>query len=252
MTSPSLPGRLLWLLLLALSFSGRAEPITPLLRPAELSHLRAQLWRTPTSPQRVNLLLALSNDLLARHDEVLAPLDSAAAYSQQAAVLSDKLGFAAGRVGSLYALGQLQSLREPDTLGRGTLRQGIALSQAQRSPLREAFGWYYLASSYPRTAATMSVRLAYYQRASQLFRRGGAQLQHIYLLKTLADMHLLQGHSAQATQELLHVLALYRAAGYHNLHYTYDLLRATNRQAGSYEEALRYGLAAIESARATE
>ena len=67
----------------------------------------------------------------------------------------------------------------------------------------------------------------------------------------MADMHLLQGQSGQAEQELLHVLALYRTAGHRELHYTYDLLRGATRQVGNYQAALRYGLAAIESAQAT-
>jgi two-component sensor histidine kinase len=247
----ALPHRLLVALFLLLGLTGRAEPIAPLLPPAEYGRLRVQLWHTPASPARVSLLLALGNDLLARHDEVLGPLDSAAAYSQQAYALSGKLGLAAGRIGSLYLLGQLQEIGAADTLARAPLRAGIALSRQQGSPKLEAYGWYYLANSYPRTAAAMVFRLAYYQRASQLFRRAGAKLPYIHLLKTLADMHLLQGRSAQAEQELLHVLALYRAAGRHELHYTYDLLRAASRQAGNYQKGLGYGLAAIESAHAT-
>ena len=251
MMLPLLRSRLFLLVLFGFSLSSQAEPLTPLLSAAAAKSLRAQLWRTPASPQRVRLLLQLSTDLLGRHDEVLAPLDSAAIYGQQAYALSEKLRFLEGHIGSLYVLGQLQGLNERDTLGRAALRQGLALSRQQGKPTLEATGLYYLANSYPRTTPELPRRLAYYQRASKLFRQAGQQLAYIYLLKTVADMHLLQGHSAQATLELHQVLALYRAAGYRPLHYTYDLLRAANRQAGNYKEALHYGRAAIESAHAT-
>ncbi|RYF10562.1 MAG: tetratricopeptide repeat protein, partial [Deltaproteobacteria bacterium] len=115
----------------------------------------------------------------------------------------------------------------------------------------EALGWYYLAGSYPGIAQAMPRKLSYYGRAQVLYHALGARLEDAHLLKTIADTHLLQGNSAQAIWELQHVLALYRAAGHPELHYTYDLLLAANRQAGNYKEALRYGLAMLASAQAT-
>ena len=242
---------LLTLLLLVVGSASWAEPITPLLSPAALKRLRAQLWHTPTDTVRVNILLQLSNDLVGRHEELDAPPDSAAAYARQAASLSKTLAFPTGRIRSLYVLGQLRTLSGPDTLGRVLLRQGIELSQGQGEPALEAYGWYYLANSYPRITEYMPIKLACYQRARTRFKQAGAQLEYAYLLKTIADMHLLQGRSAQATQELLRVLAIYRAAGHRELHYTYDLLRGATRQAGSYKEALQYSLATIRSAQTT-
>lgn len=238
-------------LLLVVGYPSWAEPITPLLSPAAWSRLRAQLWRTPADTARVNILLQLSNDLVSRHQELDAPLDSAAAYAQQAATLSEALAFPTGRIRSLYVLGQLRTLSGPDTLARALSRQGIALSQQQGQSGLEAYGWYYLANSYPRIAQNMPLKLAYYQRASVLFQQAKARLEYAYLLKTIADMHLLQGHSEQATGELLRVLAIYQAAGHRELHYTYDLLRGASRQVGSYKEALQYSLATIKSAQAT-
>lgn len=232
--------------------STHAEPIVPLLAPVEASRLRAQLWRTPTSHARLRLLLQLADDLLARHDELETPLDSAAAYGQQALALSTHLADPSGRIRSLYVLGQLPGAGgAADTTGRALLRQGLVLSQQARSPALEATGWFYLANSYPRTTAGLPRKLATYARAADLFAQAKRPLEHAYVLKTIADMHLLQGHSGQAEQELLHVLALYRAAGHRELHYTYDLLRGATRQVGNYQAALRYSLAAVESAQAT-
>jgi two-component sensor histidine kinase len=41
---------------------------------------------------------------------------------------------------------------------------------------------------------------------------------------------------------------LYRAVSYRNLHYTFDLLAATDKTIGNYKNALQYGLAAVQSA----
>jgi two-component sensor histidine kinase len=243
-----------WLLLVlvAAGFAGRAEPIRPLLRPAAVARLRAQLGQPQLADtSRATLLLRLADHLLSQHDEINSSLDGVATYVKQAQALSARASFEAGRIGSLYALGRLRSFTATDTLGRPLLRQGIALSQQQGRRALEALGWYYLAGSYPGIAQAMPTKLNYYQRAQDLYRALGARLEAAYLRKSIADTHLLQGNSEQAIQELRGVLALYRAAGHRELHYTYDLLLAANRQAGNYKEALRYGLAMLASAQAT-
>jgi two-component sensor histidine kinase len=243
---------LLVVVLLGTLGSAWAEPITPLLAPAAAARLRAQLWRTPADSTRLRLLLLLANDLVARHEELATPLDSAASYARQALALGIRLADPAGRIRSLYVLGQLPGASSAaDTTGQAGLRQGLRLSQQLPSAALEAAGWFYLASSYPRTTVGLPHKLAGYARAATLFEQAGRPLEHAYILKTMADMHLLQGHSGQAEQELLRVLALYRAAGHRELHYTYDLLRGATRQAGNYQAALRYSLAAVESAQAT-
>jgi two-component sensor histidine kinase len=230
----------------------QAEPITPLLAATEAKQLRTQLWQTPASPSRLRLLLLLADDLVTRHEELATPLDSAAFFGNQALALSSQLANPAGRSRSLYVLGQLPSASgETDTTGRALLRQGLALSQQLHSSALEATGWFYLANSYPRTTIGLPRKLAGYERAAALFAQAKRPVEHAYVLKTIADMHLLQGHSGQAEQELLRVLALYRAAGHRQLHYTYDLLRGATRQVGNYQAALRYSLAAVESAQAT-
>ncbi|RZL15580.1 MAG: histidine kinase [Hymenobacter sp.] len=240
----------LWLLGLA-SFRSQAEPITPLLSPAAQRHLRAQLWRTPAGTARVTMLLQLSNDLVDRHGELDTPLDSAAAYARQAYALSNALHFSTGRIRSLYLLGLLHNFVQPDTLGRPLMRQGIVLSQQQGQRTLEALGWGYLENTYPRIVQNMPRKLFYLQQARALYQQQGAQLENAHLLKAMADIHLMAGQPEQATRELLHVLTLYRAAGHRELHYTYDLLAVATRQLGNYKEAVRYGLATVESAQAT-
>jgi two-component sensor histidine kinase len=251
MATPSSSGRLLLLALFLLSFGGQAEPITPLLSPVALGHLRAQLWQTPTSPKRVTLLLLLSNDLLARHDDQDTPLDSVASYGQQALALSEKLGFTDGRINSRYTLGWFRARSGADMLGRALVRQGLALSQQLGRRPQVAFGWFYLGECYARDAASLPTKIAAYQRARALFRELQDKPNEAYLLQCLGDMHLLQGHPEQAIPELLEVLRIYRSAGHRQLHYTYGLISLCYRQLGDYKEAMRYSLDALEGLQAT-
>lgn len=70
-------------------------------------------------------------------------------------------------------------------------------------------------------------------------------------LKNTADKHLVQGKLDLAETELLDVLRRYKAIGYPNLHYTYDLLGVTYRNKGDFSKAIYYGLKTIESMEAT-
>ncbi|OUJ75877.1 sensor histidine kinase [Hymenobacter crusticola] len=250
--SHRLLGTLLLLWCLAASFASSAEAIHPRLSKAAFDSLLAQLPRSRPDTNRVQLLLRITDDLLLQNDDLGTDLQPALAYVQQAATLSDRLHFAAGRVGSLLLLGQVHEYLEQDTLGKVLIRRGIAQSQQEHLPRLEALGWVYLGESYGSSPAELAAKLSCYQRSNALFRQLGAKEKEAYTLKCVADVHLQQGHSAQAVRELLAVEALYRAAGNRRMHYTYDLLHATYRQMGDYKEALRYGLAAVESAQATQ
>jgi two-component sensor histidine kinase len=253
MMTPPLPYRLLLFVLLVTGCwgSSQAEPIYPLLSPAAVVRLRAQLHQSRPDTHRVKLLLQLSNHLLSSFNELGTDLDSVAAYAQQAQRLSNQLHFGAGRMGSLYVLGQWR-LAQADTLGRPLLRQGIQLSRARGDRTAEALGWYYLAESYPLGPDNAYRKLANYQRSRAIYQQLGARREATYLLKSIADAHLQQGDLARCISELTQVLASYRALGGHQpLHYTYNLLHAAHERAGNYKEALRCQLAAIESAQAS-
>ncbi|MDJ0367700.1 sensor histidine kinase [Hymenobacter sp. H14-R3] len=223
----------------------------PLLRPAQADSLRRQLWRTPLSPARVELLLRLGNDRIVKYDQLNEALDSAASYCQQAAALSQQLGYGNGQICSQYALGNLDVALGQVPAGHRRLAQALARSRQAHYPRLEADGWYYLASAYTFTVADMPRRIECLQHAQALYQTLGDGEQAAYVLKTIADIHMQQGQEALARTELLDVLARYRAVGYHHLHYTYDLLDAVTAKAGNFKEALGYGLAAIESAKAT-
>jgi len=247
----SLLSPLLVLGLLAASLPGRAEDIHPQLLKASYDSLLTRLRHSPADTSRVLLLLQISQDLMNQYDESGTGLEPALGYCQQATALSETLHFPAGRIGSLYVLGQLRDYADQGQLAKLLFRQGIALSQRRGYRRLEAFGWFYLGETYQQALPTLPDQLACYQRARTLFHQVGDQVNEAYVLKTTADAHL-QGHPEQAVHELLAAEALYKAAKYRRLHYTYDLLSATYRQLGDYKEALRYGLAALESAQATQ
>lgn len=240
------------LLLLAAGLSGQAEPLYPLLSKAAADSLRQRLWQSPPGHNRFDMLLALSTDILARHEELNTPLDSAFAYAQQAEALSKTRRDANEQISSQINLGHLILYFGKIKEGMSLLRQAIARSHQLPNPRLEADAWFYLGIAYDRTVTGMPERVRCFQQAQALYQNLGDKAKVAYVLKSIADIHLLLGKNEQAHAELLRVLALYRAVGYRPLHYTFDLLAGAARKMGHDQESLQYRLAAIASAKATQ
>jgi two-component sensor histidine kinase len=239
---------LLLALLVLLNFVGWAEPLYPLLSKPQVDNLKRKLWQTSPSPARVNLLVRLSNDLVVKNQERNEPLDSAAAYINQAELLSKALRFTDGQIDSDYALGYLVLLDKSEQ-ARKIILSALARSQQCHDWAREALGWCLLGYTYTDLPTQQPQRTRYFKQAAQLFHTNHDLRGEARSLKEVADTHLMVGKPALAREELLHVIALYRAYGYRELHYTFDLLAATNAALGNYKEALQYSLAAVQSAK---
>ncbi|MFC0773448.1 tetratricopeptide repeat-containing sensor histidine kinase [Terrimonas alba] len=68
----------------------------------------------------------------------------------------------------------------------------------------------------------------------------------------IADTHMKQGKLDLAENELFEVLAKYKAGGYQDIHYLYNLLSVTNHLEGNYNKALNYSLLTIENMKITD
>ncbi len=242
---------LLFLLVIA-SRCAWAEPLQPLLSQTAVDSLVKLLPQIAADTNRVNVLLLLSQNFIDRRDELGAGLADADAYGRQAEALSDKLHFTSGKIRSLFMLGRASEIKEHSAAGVALLRNALALCRQQHYRHLEALGWYYLGEAYDASAADLPEKIKCYQQAMRCYQQLGDKPKEAYLLKTIADVHLGQGQSAQALRELLQVLDIYQSVGYRKLHYTYDLLLAVNQQVGNYQAALRNGLAAIKSAKDTQ
>ncbi|GAB3879152.1 hypothetical protein GCM10028824_42130 [Hymenobacter segetis] len=196
-------------------------------------------------------MLQLSNALVTRREELLLNLDSAYAYSQQARFLSDSLHFSSGKTISLYLTGRILPFLHKAAQGTELLRQGIAQSVALQNKHLEADGWFYLGIAYRANTGDLFRSLECFAKARRLYLATNDPERAAYLLKWIADIHLAQARYAQAHDELLQVLAEYRSVGYRRLHYTFDLLVAVDEQMANYQEAIRFELAAINGAKAT-
>lgn len=243
---------LILLLCLTASYATCAEPLNPLLGKIAADSIKALLKQSPPNTIRVRLLLLLGEDSFLKSGGGMGTvLDTAAFYSKEAETLSNRLHFVDGQIESMYLTGRIISAKGRKTAGETIIRAALTQAKRHGNWQLEAYGWYTLSNVLNRTAADIPAIIHCCQQARALYEKLKDKRKEAYMLKTIANMHLLQGRSSQAQQELEGVLGLYQASGYRQLHYTYDLLRGAHRQMGNYKEAMRYGIASVESAKAT-
>ncbi|MCF0065621.1 ATP-binding protein [Dyadobacter chenwenxiniae] len=116
---------------------------------------------------------------------------------------------------------------------------------------REALLWHELTTLIPLREKKGLTRLYCFQKMRDLYKRNHNQEREAWVLKSIADIHIVSGMLDMAESELLEVLALYDAIGYRELHHIYDLLAITYRSKGDYGKSIFYATKAIESVEAT-
>jgi tetratricopeptide (TPR) repeat protein len=90
-------------------------------------------------------------------------------------------------------------------------------------------------------------RVDCFKRMAALYHQTNNRQQEIEQEKQIADTHMKQGFFELAERELLDVVLKFKAIGFSDLHYTYQLLYESNHQKGDYNKALYYALLAVES-----
>lgn len=236
----------------SLGFSARAEPFYPFLGKPAVDNLRARLWQTPPGTTRIQLWLRLSTAFINQYPLSYMPMDTVYRYSQQARELSEKLHYAAGKIESECVLGSYLASNNQVEEGKKLIRQALAHSRQQHNIFLEALCWQALIHTADYSPAGEAQKYFFYAQALRCYQQLHNQAWEAYTRKQMADVHLRQGKLALARVELQQVVDLYRACGYRRLHYTFDLLAATNASLANYKDALQYSLASIKVARETQ
>jgi two-component sensor histidine kinase len=117
---------------------------------------------------------------------------------------------------------------------------------------REALLWHELSTLIPLRDKTGITRLYCFEKMRSLYKESRNEEREAWVLKSIADIHIVSGKLDLAETDLLAALNLYKAIGYRELHHIYDLLAITYRSKGDFNKCIFYGLKAIESVEATK
>jgi two-component system, sensor histidine kinase PdtaS len=220
-----------------------AEPMEGAVTKDSINKLIAQINTSKPDEHRVDNLFTIARYFLFNgRKECKGYIDSA--FS-----LSEKLSYNNGLVKTMCLKAVLLS-RKDSTSANKFLENAIALSRKEKRPDLEGYVYYIKGIYFSKGDAKIAEQ--YYTKARILYNASGNQVNEAYILKCIADTHILQNMSGQALNELFEALNIYRKAGHPSLHYTYDLIGIIYNQVANHEEALKYGLLAIKSALQTK
>ena len=230
--------------------SVKAEPFFPLLTKPKADSIRFALPKNRADTFQVNRFIQLGQFYVYKPESSRADLDSAFLYYKQAFVLSRKLGFNRGEVRSMFVLGAVQAEKNELGLAAITHNKAIDICRKMGFLLLEAEGWYYLGEVHQITETTIPRKIRFYTQSMELYKRAGKIDKQAYVLKRIADINYLAGNLEVSLRQLLEALRLYQSIHFAGLHHTYNMLVSVNITMGNYEDAIKYGHAAIETSRA--
>ncbi|WP_192348561.1 tetratricopeptide repeat protein [Algoriphagus sp. Y33] len=255
---------------------------------SEADSLLSIIHTTKLDSNRVKIWIELGQFQMQKARGVKADLDSASTYVQKAYELSRQLKYYAGECRSLNLLGTIsheaweldQSIayhksaielyrKQRDWKGeaesylllawarrdkgdvdeaRKDIQKAIALSKDNSD--QEGMGEAYIewGNTYANFGEELNEKINYYQEGLQFFESAGDKMRQANVHKDLGDLYRLQGSTGQALLELRKSLALYRSIGYLHVQGVYDLLGTLFSELGEYEEGLKYGLLAVQTA----
>jgi tetratricopeptide (TPR) repeat protein len=189
-----------------------------------------------------------SLNLLALSAGNLRELEQSVAYHQSAIGLYRQHSDWKGEADSFLLLAWTRRDKGEVKEARKDIQKAIALYKSKRD--QEAMGQAYIqwGNTYANYGEELNEKISYYQQGLQLFARAGNKMRQADVHKDLGDLYGLQGSQAQALLELRKALALYQSINYPHVQGIYDLLGYVSSEMGDYQEGLKYGLKAVETA----
>lgn len=209
-----------------------------------------QLKKTKEDTVSVNLFLQLSEHYFRKASDGTKYLDSALLYEKAAEQLSKKLNYPQGIGNSYEQLSKILHVQNNTAQARQFADKAIAIFKAHDLYLELGYAYYDLSGYYSidhNDELTERIRIVE-QFALPAFQRSGNKLKEADILKELGDLVQLMGNYSKALAVLHRSLQLYQSAKYSNLEGIYDLLGAVYSVTGNNEQALKYGLLAVNAA----
>ncbi|SEJ59882.1 Two-component sensor histidine kinase, contains HisKA and HATPase domains [Dyadobacter sp. SG02] len=235
------------LLLSAYHFEVKASFLFPRLTRSFADSAALALPGAKADTNKIILLLKLSTFYIYKPGEAKADMDSASTHLVSALSLSNRLGYKKGQIMTLLTWSILFSETGDRPRGVRITKKAIGLSAAGGETLLSAIAWFYLGETYPQSNEGLIEKAKCFWQAKALFKKAGDKESEIDMLGRIADIHYKQGNYAKALSEFENVLALFRSIN-GPLHLTYNMLTEVSNCLGNYQESIKYGHAAIETA----
>lgn len=213
-------------------------------------NLFLQLKQSKEDTNRVILLLQLSDHYFQKASGDAKLLDSALLHEYAAEQLSRKLNYPRGLGNSYEQRSKILHVQNKTATARTFAEKAISIFRENIFFFELGYAYYDLAGYYSINSGdglTERIRIVE-QLALPAFQKSGSILKEADILKELADLLQLTGNYTKSLAVLHQSLKLYQSIQYPRLEDIYDLLGAVYSVTGNNEQALKYGLLALNAA----
>lgn len=199
---------------------------------------------------KVSQLLKISEYYFFKNGRKTIDLDSSLSYANAAEALSVKLNYQKGIGNSYEQISKIYHFKNNAAKGKYYANKAIEIFKANNCYMELGFAYYDLSGYYSINNSTEimeRIRIVE-QLALPAFKKTTIKLKEADILKELGDLLQLIGNYSKALSTLNYALQLYQSIHYPNLQGIYNLIGNIYSITGNNEQALKYGLLAINSA----
>jgi two-component sensor histidine kinase len=212
------------------------------------------IQKSKPDTNRISLQLKLGGYYLFKPGEYKNDLDSAYNFFNQATQLSIKLHEVDCQYRTLRMMGYYYSEARDVVHGRQCFMRVIAYYQQKGEHSKEADIWFTLGESLYLNHDKYGheeERVGYYQHARSLYAQNHDPESAATVLKSIADVHWRNKQFTLAENEMLQVIAQYKALKSKKTQDAYDMLYDLEYAMGNYNRALFYCSEGIKSMKAS-
>lgn len=207
--------------------------------------------KTLADTERINLQLEAVLDYISINKRTQKDIDSAFYLANAAIKIAESLADQKYKANCWCIFSNLLRQTGDTTKGRQYIDTAVAFFTRHNlgSQLADAYielGAYY--DAFDENAVT--TKIAYYQKAMQLYAKENQKEKQAAVLKHIADFHQLQYKDSLALEELKQSLSIYQSIHYPKVQGVYDLMGYILYNSADYKQALKYGLLAVQTAEA--
>ncbi|MBN9384054.1 MAG: tetratricopeptide repeat protein [Chitinophagaceae bacterium] len=195
----------------------------------------------------VGRLLDLSYDYYKNRSDQ-AGLDSAMLFAKKAETICTRLNYIKGIANCYIAESRVFSKTHQREIGKDYVHRAIRLFTDLRLLTDLGYAYWELAGYYDLSESQFSDKFGYIQQAVNAFHLAGNVKKEADALKELADVRQMRGDYLQSLSELKQSLKLYQSINEPQLEGIYDLVGDVSCSLGNLNDALRYGLLAVQTA----
>ncbi len=213
-------------------------------------HSAIKLLATLKDSTRFRMLIILGRHYLFHSNRSTKDLNSSLFYLEQANKINDIQRVPKLEAERMHVKAMDLFIKEGFQQSKKQYLKTIHKTNIPGNEEKTALLWHELATLIPMREKTGVTKLSCFENMLTLYKKSDNKERQAWVLKTIADIHLVEGRFNYAEEELLKSLDVYKSIGYKDLHYIYDLLSVTYRYKGDSGKCISYGLKAIESMKA--